>query len=171
MKHFLVQTKAELQDTLLKTRAVEVENRIDENANFHRTISMFVDSTATNYLDYLLGGPYSGTKSDLDGMYNRKIRAVEYMLYRIQLSAPRTSGSSNSSFSHESFILKLRMDENIVGFGEVAPIEIHEEDIIDVEEQLRFLFHKVKDCELNVVPLLRGSFSNWIWTSIGIPVR
>uniref|UniRef100_A0ACD5ZH39 Uncharacterized protein n=1 Tax=Avena sativa TaxID=4498 RepID=A0ACD5ZH39_AVESA len=175
VKHFLVQTKSELQDTLLKTRAehldcvVEVENRIDENANFHRTMSMFVDNTATNYLDYLLGGPYSGTKSDLDGIYNSKIRAMEYMLYRIQLSAPRTSGSSNSSFSHEGFILKLRMDENIVGFGEVAPIEIHEEDIIDVEEQLRFLFHKVKDCELNVVPLLRGSFSNWIWTSIGIP--
>nr|XP_051209292.1 protein PHYLLO, chloroplastic isoform X2 [Lolium perenne] len=172
VKHFLVQTKTELHDTLLKTRAehldcvVEVENHIDENANFHRTISMFVGNTATYYLNYLLGGQ---TRSDLDGMHNRKIRAVEYMLYRIQLSAPRTSGASDSSFSHEGFILKLCMDANIVGFGEVAPIEIHEEDMVDVEEQLRFLFHRVKDCELNVVPLLRGSLSNWIWTSIGIP--
>lgn len=175
VKHFLVQTKAELHDTLLKTHAehldcvVEVENHIDENANFHRTISMFVDNTATNYLDYLLGGPYSRSVNDLDGMYNSKIREMEYMLYRIQLSAPRTSGNSDSSFSHEGFILKIRMDDNIVGFGEVAPIEIHEENMIDVEEQLRFLFHRVKDCDLNVVPLLRGSLSNWIWTSIGIP--
>jgi isochorismate synthase/2-succinyl-5-enolpyruvyl-6-hydroxy-3-cyclohexene-1-carboxylate synthase/2-succinyl-6-hydroxy-2,4-cyclohexadiene-1-carboxylate synthase/O-succinylbenzoate synthase len=43
--------------------------------------------------------------------------------------------------------------------------------MIDVEEQLRFLIHRVKDCELDVVPLLRGSLSNWIWTIIGIPVR
>ncbi|KAM3241842.1 hypothetical protein ACQJBY_054524 [Aegilops geniculata] len=175
VKHFLVQTKAELHDTLVKTHAehldcvVEVENQIDENANFHRTISMFVDNTATHYLEYLLGDPYSSTTSDLDRMYNTKIHAIEYMLYRIQLSAPRTSGISDSSCFHEGFILKLRMDDNIVGFGEVAPIEIHQEDIIDVEEQLRFLFHRVKDCELDVVPLLRGSFSNWIWTSIGIP--
>jgi hypothetical protein len=42
------------------------------------------------------------------------------LLHRIQLSAPRTSGASDSSFSHEGFILKLRMDDNIVGFGEVC---------------------------------------------------
>jgi isochorismate synthase/2-succinyl-5-enolpyruvyl-6-hydroxy-3-cyclohexene-1-carboxylate synthase/2-succinyl-6-hydroxy-2,4-cyclohexadiene-1-carboxylate synthase/O-succinylbenzoate synthase len=40
---------------------------------------------------------------------------------------------------------------------------------LDVEEQLRFLFHRMKDAELDVVPLLRGSFSNWIWTTLGIP--
>jgi len=51
----------------------------------------------------------------------------------------------------------------------VAPIEIHEEDLLDVEEQLRFLFHMMKDSVLDVIPLLRGSFSNWIWTSLGIP--
>lgn len=43
---------------------------------------MFVDNTATHYLNYLLGGPYSRTTSDLDHMYNRKIHAMEYMLYR-----------------------------------------------------------------------------------------
>lgn len=175
VNHFLVQTKAELHDTLVKTRAehvdcvVEVENCIDENANFHRIISMFADNTATHYLDYLLRDPYSWTSSDLDDMHINKIHAMEYMLYRIQLSAPRTSGISDSSFFHEGFILKLCMDDSIIGFGEVAPIEIHEEEMIDVEEQLRFLFHKVKDCDLNIVPLLRGSFSNWIWESLGIP--
>jgi len=53
----------------------------------------------------------------------------------------------------------------------VAPIEIHEEDLLDVEEQLRFLFHMMKDSVLDVIPFLRGSFSNWIWTNLGIPVR
>lgn len=42
---------------------------------------------------------------------------------------------------------------------------------MDVEEQLRFIFHMLKDCVLDVIPLLKGSFSNWIWTSLGIPVR
>jgi hypothetical protein len=53
---------------------------------------------------------------------------------------------------------------------QVAPIEIHEEDLLDVEEQLRLVFHWVKDSVLDVIPLLKGSFSNWIWTRHGIPV-
>ncbi|XP_006647426.2 protein PHYLLO, chloroplastic [Oryza brachyantha] len=173
IKHFVVQTKTEFRDALVQSHAghvdcvVEVENRIVDNANFHRTISMFTDHTATIHLDYLLGAPYC--KDELDGLSVGRIHAAEYMLYRIQLAAPRTSGRSESSFSHEGFILKLCVGENIVGFGEVAPIEIHEEDLLDVEEQLRFLFHRMKDAKLDVVPLLRGSFSNWIWTNIGIP--
>lgn len=45
VKHFLVQTKAELHDALLKSNmeqvdcVVEVDNSIDSNANFHRFIS------------------------------------------------------------------------------------------------------------------------------------
>ncbi|KAL6899311.1 hypothetical protein ACP4OV_005969 [Aristida adscensionis] len=173
VKHFLVQTKAELHDALLKSHeeqvdcVLEVENSIDVNANFHRTISMFSDYSTSQYLDYLLGA--SCSKSELDVLSVGKIHAAEYMLYRIQLSAPRTSGISDSSFFHEGFILKLHVDDNIVGFGEVAPIEIHEEDMLDVEEQLRFLFHRVKDSVPDFIPLLRGSFSNWIWTSLGIP--
>ncbi|XP_062219458.1 protein PHYLLO, chloroplastic isoform X3 [Phragmites australis] len=133
----------------------------------HRIINMFSNNSTTRYLDYLLGVPYS--KSELDGMPVNRIQAVEYMLYRIQLSAPRTSGISAGSFFHEGFILKLCVDDSIVGFGEVAPIEIHEEDMLDVEEQLRFLFHRMKDSALDVIPMLGGSFSNWIWTSLGIP--
>uniref|UniRef100_A0A0E0K1L6 Mandelate racemase/muconate lactonizing enzyme C-terminal domain-containing protein n=1 Tax=Oryza punctata TaxID=4537 RepID=A0A0E0K1L6_ORYPU len=173
IKHVLVQTKTELHDALVKSHVghvdcvVEVENHIVDNANFHRIISMFTDHTATMHLAYLLGGPYC--KDELDGLSVGRIHAAEYMFYRIQLAAPRTSGVSESSFFHEGFILKLCVGDSIVGFGEVAPIEIHEEDLLDVEEQLRFLFHRMKDAELDVVPLLRGSFSNWIWTSLGIP--
>uniref|UniRef100_A0A0D3F6X4 Mandelate racemase/muconate lactonizing enzyme C-terminal domain-containing protein n=1 Tax=Oryza barthii TaxID=65489 RepID=A0A0D3F6X4_9ORYZ len=173
IKHILVQTKAELHDALVKSHeghvdcVVEVENRIVDNANFHRIISMFTDHTATMHLAYLLGGPYC--KDGVNGFSVGRIHAAEYMFYRIQLAAPRTSGISESSFFHEGFILKLCVGDSIVGFGEVAPIEIHEEDLLDVEEQLRFLFHRMKDAELDVVPLLRGSFSNWIWTTLGIP--
>ncbi|KAK3154480.1 hypothetical protein QOZ80_2BG0191010 [Eleusine coracana subsp. coracana] len=173
VKYFQVKTKAELQDALVKSHAeqvdcvVEVESNIDDNANFHRLISMLSEYYTTQYLDYLLGVPYY--KSELDGMSVNRIHAVEYMLYSIQLSAPRTSGLPDGSFLHDGFILKLCVDDNIVGLGEVAPIEIHEEDLLDAEEQLRFLFHRVKDCALDVIPLLRGSFSNWIWTSLGIP--
>uniref|UniRef100_A0A0D9YU57 Mandelate racemase/muconate lactonizing enzyme C-terminal domain-containing protein n=1 Tax=Oryza glumipatula TaxID=40148 RepID=A0A0D9YU57_9ORYZ len=169
----LLPTKAELHDALVKSHeghvdcVVEVENRIVDNANFHRIISMFTDHTATMHLAYLLGGPYC--KDGVNGFSVGRIHAAEYMFYRIQLAAPRTSGISESSFFHEGFILKLCVGDSIVGFGEVAPIEIHEEDLLDVEEQLRFLFHRMKDAELDVVPLLRGSFSNWIWTTLGIP--
>lgn len=45
VKHFLVQTKAELHDALVKSKeeqidcVVEVDNSIDSNANFHRFLS------------------------------------------------------------------------------------------------------------------------------------
>ncbi|XP_004952910.1 protein PHYLLO, chloroplastic isoform X2 [Setaria italica] len=173
VKHFLVQTKAELHDALVKSKeeqidcVVEVDNSIDSNANFHRIMNMFSAYSTTLYLDYLLGAPYF--KSEINDMPVDTIHGAEYMLYRIQLSAPRTSGLSDDRFSHEGIILKLHVDDNIAGFGEVAPIEIHEEDLLDVEEQLRFIFHMMKDCVLDVIPLLKGSFSNWIWTSLGIP--
>ncbi|XP_066321928.1 protein PHYLLO, chloroplastic-like isoform X5 [Miscanthus floridulus] len=173
VKHFLVQTKAELHDALVKSNMeqvdclVEVDNSIDSNANFHRIMSMFSNYSTSQYLAYLLEAPC--LKSEVDAIPVDRIDSVECMLYRIQLSAPRTSGLSDGRFIHEGFVLKLRVDDNIVGFGEVAPIEIHEEDLLDVEEQLRFLLHRVKDSVLDVIPLLRGSFSNWIWTSLGIP--
>lgn len=53
----------------------------------------------------------------------------------------------------------------------VAPIEIHEETLLDVEEQLRFLLHVMKGGNISYfLPLLKGSFSSWIWTELGIPV-
>ncbi|CAL5350003.1 unnamed protein product [Camellia sinensis] len=53
-------------------------------------------------------------------------------------------------------------------FG-VAPLEIHEENLIDVEEQLWFLIHAVQAVKISyLLPLLKGSFSSWIWNSLGI---
>lgn len=42
---------------------------------------------------------------------------------------------------------------------------------MDVEEQLRFLLTVIKFVELSYdLPLLRGSFSNWIWSNLGLTV-
>uniref|UniRef100_A0A0E0CMI0 Mandelate racemase/muconate lactonizing enzyme C-terminal domain-containing protein n=1 Tax=Oryza meridionalis TaxID=40149 RepID=A0A0E0CMI0_9ORYZ len=176
IKHILVQTKAELHDALVKSHeghvdcVVEVENRIVDNANFHRfyiqTSSFDYFGLHRGYMLILILQNYKHVHRPYCN-YASGISSGRSIL--IQLAAPRTSGISEGSFFHEGFILKLCVGDSIVGFGEVAPIEIHEEDLLDVEEQLRFLFHRMKDAELDVVPLLRGSFSNWIWTSLGIP--
>jgi len=124
VKHLLVQTKAELHDALVKSKAeqidcvVEVDNSIDSNADFHRIMNKFSAYSTTRYLDYLLGDPCP--KSELDAMPVYIIHGAEYMLYRIQLSAPRTSALPDGRFSQEGFILKLCMDDNIAGFGEVC---------------------------------------------------
>jgi len=55
--------------------------------------------------------------------------------------------------------------------NQVAPIEIHTEDLSDTEEQLRFLLHVMEGVELSyLLPLMEGSFSDWIWRTLGIPV-
>jgi hypothetical protein len=45
--------------------------------------------------------------------------SLNFLLHSIQLSAPRTSGVSNGSFFHDGIILKLCLDDNTVGLGEV----------------------------------------------------
>ncbi|CAL5419035.1 unnamed protein product [Camellia sinensis] len=53
--------------------------------------------------------------------------------------------------------------------SQVAPLEIHEENLIDVEEQLRFLSRSVQAAKISyLLPLLKDSFSSWIWNSLGI---
>lgn len=56
-------------------------------------------------------------------------------------------------------------------YVQVAPLEIHEENLIDVEDQLRFLIHVIQQEKISCfMPLLKGSISSWIWTSLGILV-
>lgn len=54
---------------------------------------------------------------------------------------------------------------------QVAPLEIHEENLLDVSEQLEFLIHAVEGAKIDyILPLLKGSISSWIWNTLGIPV-
>lgn len=55
---------------------------------------------------------------------------------------------------------------------QVSPLDIHRESLLDVEEQLRFLIHMMKGAQISCfLPLLKGSFSCWIWTNLGILVE
>ena len=66
---------------------------------------------------------------------------------------------------------KKKNVSHLLVFEQVAPLEIHEEDLLDVEEQLRFLHHVIKGAKISFyLPLLKGSFSSWIWSCLGIPV-
>ncbi|KAH9772172.1 protein PHYLLO [Citrus sinensis] len=93
--------------------------------------------------------------------------------HRIQLCAPPTSSyidHNRSRFCREGFILSLYLEDGSVGYGEVAPLEIHKENLLDAEEQLRFLLHFMTGAKISYfLPLLKGSFSSWIWSTLGIP--
>ncbi|XP_072992961.1 protein PHYLLO, chloroplastic isoform X2 [Typha latifolia] len=177
VKHVLVQTKEELQVALVKSQqeqsdsVIEVQSCIADNANFHSGLNISSRQAANQALGFLLGVSHS--KHADNGLSLGRIMEMDYMLYRIQLSVPPTSRPasdvSNELF-REGFILIVSLDDNSIGFGEVAPIEIHEENLLDVEEQLNFLHHRMKGCDIGcLLPLLKGSFSSWIWRSLGIP--
>ncbi|KAH9707755.1 protein PHYLLO [Citrus sinensis] len=93
--------------------------------------------------------------------------------HRIQLCALPTSSyidHNRSRFCREGFILSLYLEDGSVGYGEVAPLEIHKENLLDAEEQLRFLLHFMTGAKISYfLPLLKGSFSSWIWSTLGIP--
>ncbi|WOK95438.1 protein PHYLLO, chloroplastic isoform X2 [Canna indica] len=176
VKYLLVRTKTELQNALCESQqeqndcVIEVESNIAGNTAFHSILNKFACQTANQTLDFLLGIPNSGSLNN--GLSACKIQKVEYSLYRIQLCSQPTSSQLNDDikqFFHEGFILKIYVDNDVAGLGEVAPIEIHAEDLLDVEEQLRFLVHKLQGSDISFIPLLKGSFSQWIWRTLGIP--
>ncbi|KAJ0038657.1 hypothetical protein Pint_23420 [Pistacia integerrima] len=179
VKHLAVKTKTELEDALVTSKhlgtdcVIEVESCIDENATFHSTLRKFA-CQAVDHASNILSR-FSVPDSISCGLSISKIHKLEYSLYRIQLCAPPTSSSvkhDRSKIYREGFILSLYLEDGSVGYGEVAPLEIHEETLLDVEEQLRFLLHVMKGANLTYsLPLLKGSFSSWIWKKLGISVR
>ncbi|PON74619.1 Menaquinone biosynthesis protein MenD [Parasponia andersonii] len=177
VKHVGVQTKAELRDALFRSQyeemdcVIEVASSIDANANFHSTLRKFACQAADGALRFLLRLPVQESVSDV--FFRCKVHSIKYSLFRVPLCAPPTVTTfvyNNTSFYRDGFILSLSLEDGSVGFGEVSPLNIKEENLLDVEEQLRFLLHEIKGAEINCfLPLLRGSFSSWIWTNLGIP--
>ncbi|PKA52996.1 Protein PHYLLO, chloroplastic [Apostasia shenzhenica] len=177
LKHLLVQTKMELRRALWDSQQhysdciVEVKSGITNNAMFHSIINKFTCQAVDQVLEAVMRTPMSGNVSSK--LSNYKILKMEYSLYRIQLSAPPTTAPTNhggKDFYREGFVIAISLDDNNVGYGEIAPTEIHKEDLLDVEEQLRFLVHVLEGAELSChLPFLRGSFSHWIWKTLGIP--
>ncbi|XP_058112414.1 protein PHYLLO, chloroplastic isoform X2 [Magnolia sinica] len=176
VKHLHVRTKEELQHALWTSQhsqtdyIIEVESSIEKNATFHSLLTKSARQAADHALSTLSALSISDHVSS--GSFLCKIHRMEFSSYRIQLCAPLTSTPRNSgcdSFYRDGFILTLSLEDGSVGFGEIAPIEIHKEDLVDVEEQLRFLIHTIKGAEISYqLPLLKGSFTSWIWRSLGI---
>ncbi|KAG0463335.1 hypothetical protein HPP92_019404 [Vanilla planifolia] len=176
VKHLLVQTKMELHHALWEAHqgqndcVVEVESCIPDNARFHSIIRKYSCLAAEQAFKVLLGMPIPCTNTK--NLSICKISKLEYSLYRIQLCAPPTSTlikHDKEDFFHEGFVLTITLDDKVIGYGEIAPIAIHKEDLLDVEEQLRFLVHAMEGAELScVLPLLKGSFTHWIQKSLGI---
>nr|XP_016472808.1 PREDICTED: protein PHYLLO, chloroplastic-like isoform X2 [Nicotiana tabacum] len=170
-----VQSKMELQDALLASQmnkedfVIEVESTIDANAAFHSMLRKFsqqgVDCAFNRF------SKLNVLNSMNDGLISSKVGKMQYSKYRIQLSSPPTSSSAShiSTYHREGFIISLFLEDGNTGYGEVAPLEIHKENLLDVEEQLQFLMHVVKGVAIDhFLPLLKGSFSRWLWHSLGI---
>lgn len=176
VRHLRVKTKVELQEALLKFEhektdcVIEVESGIGANSTFHSTLSKSAQQAADHALSIL--SRLSVQVSISDGLFLCKIRKMNFSLYRIQLCAPPTSCSVDhhqNEFHREGYILSVSLEDGSVGYGEVAPLEIHKENLADVEEQLLFLLHVIKGIEINVsLPILKGSFTSWIWSNLGI---
>ncbi|KAB2090362.1 hypothetical protein ES319_A03G118500v1 [Gossypium barbadense] len=176
VKHLEVKTKMELHEALISSQKgdtdciIEVESSIDSNATFHSYIRKFACRAAEHALGVI--SKLSPPESMSQGCHC-KIQSISYSVYRIQLCAPPTSSAlyhDRTVFYREGFILSLTLEDGSIG-KQVAPLEISQENLLDVEEQLRFLFHVMKGVTINYfLPMLKSSFSSWIWKTLGIPV-
>ncbi|KAJ6772110.1 2-SUCCINYL-5-ENOLPYRUVYL-6-HYDROXY-3-CYCLOHEXENE-1-CARBOXYLATE SYNTHASE [Salix koriyanagi] len=176
VRHLPVKTKVELQEALLKFEhektdcVIEVESCIGANSTFHSTLRKSAQQAADHALSIL--SRLSVGVSISDGLFLYKIHKMNFSLYRIQLCAPPTSSSADhhhNEFHREGYILSVYLEDGSVGYGEVAPLEIHKENLVDVEEQLLFLLHIIKGIKIDVsLPTLKGSFTSWIWSNLGI---
>lgn len=76
----------------------------------------------------------------------------------------------NTNYYIIVIICKLWMVHDEIS-KQVAPLEIHQEDMEDVEEQVRFLLNIIKGVEISCLfSLLKGSISCWIWRCLGVQV-
>ncbi|KAL2484725.1 Protein PHYLLO [Abeliophyllum distichum] len=176
VKHVQVQTKIELQDALFTSQqedadcVIEVESCIDANATFHSNLRKFARQASDHALNIL--SKLSVTDSTFQGHVIYKIVKMEYSLYRVQLNAPPTSASCSTdtaAFYREGYVITLSLEDGSTGYGEVAPLETHKENLLDIEEQLQFLIHVIEGTTIDyILPLLKGSISSWLWNSLGI---
>ncbi|KAH9607030.1 hypothetical protein KSS87_013805 [Heliosperma pusillum] len=176
VKHLLAETKLELQNALFKSQqadedyVIEVSSSIDSNTVFHSVLKKYASQVASHAFTAM--SRLSTPESTLDDFFY-KVEKLEYWLYGIHLSSPPTTVSVKSgltSFLRQGFILAMTLDDGSTGYGEIAPLEIHKENLQDVEEQLRFFAHALKGATIDGhLPLLGESFSVWIWKVIGVP--
>ncbi|XP_048134973.1 protein PHYLLO, chloroplastic isoform X3 [Rhodamnia argentea] len=176
VKHALVHTKKQFQEALNKSdyermdSVIEVQSYIEANALAHSSLRRFASQAANDALRILMKVSAPGSVSFSPQFLFCEILRVEFSMYRIPLVAPPTSADPGcATLYREGFLLHLYLEDGIVGLGEIAPLEIHEENLQDVEEQLRFLIHVMKGAKINyMLPTLKGSYSSWIRSELGI---
>ncbi|CAI5481758.1 unnamed protein product [Closterium sp. Yama58-4] len=93
---------------------------------------------------------------------------------RVVLREPPTSvavsGAALSQSEREGLLLHVRLEGGGLGTGEVSPLPgLHLESLLDAHEQLCLLSHRLPGLALPLsLPLLNGSFSLWVWHTLGI---
>ncbi|KAJ4798965.1 2-succinyl-5-enolpyruvyl-6-hydroxy-3-cyclohexene-1-carboxylate synthase [Rhynchospora pubera] len=177
VKHILVRTKQELQIALQRCAnestdsIVEVVSSISKNAEFHCLLRESTSEAMNQAMEYFLW------TRQFDNQKNHmpvcRILKAEYKVFRMKLSTPPTSAKTNEDkkdLLRDGLLLRVTLDDDTIGFGEIMPIEIHEESFSEAELQVRFLLQLMNGCKIDaLLPLLNGSFSHWIWRNFGIP--
>ncbi|KAL9680073.1 hypothetical protein QQ045_017948 [Rhodiola kirilowii] len=177
VKYLKVKTKPELLGAIFTSKGedvdllIEVESWIDDNANFHSGLRNSACETADNVLTVLLKTyPSDSIHYTLSSF---KIHKMEFSLFRISLNESPTSDtliSDPTMYQREGFIATIYLEDGSVGHGEVSPLDIHKENLVDIEGQLCYLSHVLKGVEISyALPLMKGSFSTWIWSNLGLP--
>ncbi|XP_010551342.1 PREDICTED: protein PHYLLO, chloroplastic isoform X2 [Tarenaya hassleriana] len=177
LKYHHVGTKGELEDALFLLNegdmdcVIEVESSIDANATVHSTLGRFAHQAADNYLGTILASSLLPPVLDNVLLISR-VCGVQYSQYRIELCDRPTMCSVNGEslkFYREGYVLSLTLEDGSIGYGEVAPLDIHGENLMDIEAQLQLVLHVMKGAKIShMLPLLNGSISSWIWSELGI---
>ncbi|CAM8957088.1 unnamed protein product [Rhodiola kirilowii] len=177
VKYLKVKTKPELLGAIFTSKGedvdllIEVESSIDDNANFHSGLRNSACETADNVLTVLLKTYPSDSIHYTLSSFN--IHKMEFSLFRISLNESPTSDtliSDPTMYQREGFIATIYLEDGSVGHGEVSPLDIHKENLVDIEGQLCCLSHVLKGVEISyALPLMKGSFSTWIWSNLGLP--
>uniref|UniRef100_A0A7N0VBE5 Mandelate racemase/muconate lactonizing enzyme C-terminal domain-containing protein n=2 Tax=Kalanchoe fedtschenkoi TaxID=63787 RepID=A0A7N0VBE5_KALFE len=177
VKYLKVTTKPEFQGAISTSKAensdivIEVESWIEDNAIFHSGIRNSANETADNVLTALSKAcPPDSVHHALSSF---KIHKMEFFHFRVSLNEPPTSDTmitDLTTYYREGFIATIYLDDGSVGHGEIAPLDVHKENLVDVDGQLCFLMHALKGVEISyVLALMKGSFSTWIWNNLGLP--
>jgi isochorismate synthase/2-succinyl-5-enolpyruvyl-6-hydroxy-3-cyclohexene-1-carboxylate synthase/2-succinyl-6-hydroxy-2,4-cyclohexadiene-1-carboxylate synthase/O-succinylbenzoate synthase len=145
-------------------RPCVVEAVTDREANtfHHAAISAIVREATQRALDVLKLRPPEG-----GGV---RIKAVTYRRYRLPLTQPVTAVGSHDPARRHGLILRLESVGGQVAFSEVAPLEgLHLETLLDAEEQLQLLSHRLQGLEVPPeVAFLGGAFATWAFEAAGL---
>ncbi|KAL3698745.1 hypothetical protein R1sor_012821 [Riccia sorocarpa] len=177
--HWYVKSKEDLKAALQVVQrsplncVIEVESTIEENADFHRFLQVSVGQAVTRAFHIL---SHSSTQLGNEADYGLIIREAEYFRHRYTLKSPPTTQANSTSLEEqvrEGFLIRVALFNGFSGVGEIVPLPgLHEESLLDAEEQLRLVITKLRGVRL--VPSLapvNGSCGDWLREVAGIQVN